>query len=226
LTSITAPAFVFDSTVERLGAQLATPPPAEDLVEPHELGELRALLALTDPVERHRAGEARIVAAVDDYVGDHKEYILWPFARPHESRFSDGSYGVLYAGLTFETALQESAYWVTRFFEDSAALPATVAQKQHFSFRATGKGFADIRRSSGGIASIYDPDDYSMSQRWGAALRSELHDGVYYDSVRRTSGECIGAFVPRVASNVKLQRVIEFTWDGQRIADWKAVHPL
>src|SRR5579884_1764968 len=121
LKAIAARAFEFDDEVQRLAVLLSGPSPAEELVEPAQAGEIRALLDLTNPIERHRAREAPAVPAEDDYVGDHKEYILGPFARPTESRFSDGSFGVLYAGRTFETALDESVYWTTKFLEGTRA---------------------------------------------------------------------------------------------------------
>jgi hypothetical protein len=213
----------FDRDVERLATPIDHP--AQELVEPRMAGDVRALLALTDTVERHRAGDVRIITPEDDYVGDHKEYVLRPFAEPSESRFSDGSFGVLYAGLLFQTALHESVFWLTRFFTDSPMRAGAVATKVHLTFRACAP-VADIRVASGGINSIYDGDDYTISRKCGAQLRGEKHNGLWYDSVRHTGGECLGLFVPRVVSNVRINDRIEFEWDGSRFGTYKSVRSL
>jgi hypothetical protein len=226
MTAVRTPRFAFDAEVQRLGADLSSVSAAESLV-PHMQGaEIRTLLNLTHPVERHRASIEPIVSSALDYVGDHKEHILWPFARPSASRFSDGSYGVLYAGLNFETALAEVVYWAAKIFADANAPAGAIARKQHLSFRATSDEFADMRLASAGDPTIYDPNDYSMSRRVGSALHGEGLWGVYYDSVRHAGSSCIGAFVPRTASNVNLRDLIEFTWDGARISKWGTVNSL
>lgn len=220
------PRFAFDAEVQRLGADLSSPSAAESLVPHTQAGEIRTLLNVTNPVERHRASIEPIVPTALDYVGNHKEHVLWPFARPSASRFTDGSYGVLYAGLTFETARAEVVYWTAKIFSDANAPAGAIARRQHFSFRATSEAFADVRLASGGDPRIYDPNDYTTSRRVGSDLHGQGLWGAYYDSVRHAGTSCIGAFVPRTASNVHLRELLEFTWDGTRIAKWGTVNPL
>lgn len=214
----------FDSDVLRLATPIEHPA-AEDLVEPQMAGDIRALLAVTDTVERHRAGELRIVAPEDDYVGDHREYVLAPFAAPKESRFSDGSYGVLYAGLAADTALRESVHRLTRFFTDGGMAGGAIATKVQLTFRACAE-VADVRTASGGLPSIYDPEDYLISRKCGAQMHNLKHDGLWYDSVRHHGGECLGLFVPRVVSNVRITDRIELEWDGTRFSAVKRVELL
>lgn len=212
----------FDRDVDRLASPIAHP--AESLVHPGFAGDIRALIGLTDSVERHRSGEAKIVMPEDDYVGDYKEYILAPFAVPAESRFSDGTFGVLYAGLSRDTAIHESLHWLTRFYADASAVAGSVAPKDHITMRVCA-ALADVRRISGGIESIYAPNDYTVSRTWGRNLR-DSHDGLWYDSVRHRAGECVGVFVPRVVSQVRVNGRIEFTWDGSRFSKVSLVSNL
>jgi hypothetical protein len=194
---------------------LATPidHPAESLVAPDEATEIRALLALTDA----------IVTADNDYVGDYKEYVLAPFASPVESRFSDGTFGILYAGFSFDTAREEVLHWMTKRFSDAAMPSGSIGKKQHLRMRLCAE-VADVRKASGGVPSIYDPNDYTVSQECGRQVRSvAAFQGVWYDSVRFNGGEFAGIFVPRVISNVKLADRLEFTWDGTRFVDMKSV---
>jgi len=212
----------FDAHVDRLSTPIEHP--AEKLVESAMAGDIRALLALTDAVERHRSGDIRIVAPEEDYVGDHKEYVLRPFAHPAESRFSDGTFGVLYAGASVHTAIDESVYWLTRFYLDSTFPAGTIAPKIHLVFRTVAP-LADVRMARGGISSIYDPDDYTISRMWGVQLRS-AHGGLWYDSVRRKGDECIGLFIPRFVSNVRVAGRFEFEWNGSKFTSVKEVFDL
>ncbi|MHB8355435.1 MAG: RES family NAD+ phosphorylase [Vulcanimicrobiaceae bacterium] len=227
MTALTGPLNVpvrdFDADVDRLATPIEHP--AEELVEFAMAGDIRALLALTDTVERHRSGDIRIVMHEDDYVGDHKEYVLRPFAHPAESRFSDGTFGVLYAGASVQTAINESVYWLTRFYLDSPFPAGTIAPKNHLVFRAVAS-LADIRMTrGGGISSIYDPDDYTISRMWGMQLRS-AHYGLWYDSVRQRCGECIGLFAPRFVSNVRVVGRFEVEWNGSKFTSVKEVFDL
>jgi RES domain len=216
-----------DASLDQDVDRLATPVdhPAESLVAAHEAPEVRALLALTDRVERHRSGEAPILPSELDYVGDYKEYIDGPFGSPAESRFSDGTYGVLYAGFTLDTATEEALYWLTRVFTDSRFAPGTLGRKQHLRFRLCGK-MADLRRTSGGIQSLYDPNDYTVSRQWGGQIYADKREGIWYDSVRHSGGECAGVLVPRIVSHVRLLDRLEFTWNGSRFAEARTVRPL
>jgi hypothetical protein len=215
------------SSLDRDVERLATPVdhPAEALVDARDSPAVRALLALTDRVERHRSGEAPILPAELDYVGAHKEYIDGPFGSPMRSRFSDGTYGVLCAGFTLDTATRESLYWLTRIFSDSRLPAGTLGAKQHLRFRLCGK-LADLRRASGGIASLYDPDDYMVSRQWGVQIYAEKREGIWYDSVRHRGGECAGVLIPRIVSNVRLLDRLEFTWNGSRFSEARTVKSL
>src|ERR1700681_4374567 len=96
----------YDARVHRIAFPQRSPL-TETLVDAEDRSALAALLASTSVIESHRAGERRIVAPEDDYVGDHRDYVLAPFAYRAVSRFSDGSFGVLYAAESRDTALHE-----------------------------------------------------------------------------------------------------------------------
>ena len=114
-----------------------TSKPAESLVSQSDSAEIRALLNLTDPVERHRANETgtRVWDVSDDYVGAYPEYILPPFLHPNPSRFSDGTFGVLYAGLDFDTAVRGSAHWLAVVYAHANAPAGLRPRKVYLTFR-------------------------------------------------------------------------------------------
>lgn len=163
----------------------------------------------------------------DDYVGDHREYVLAPFAYPNASRFSDGRFGVLYAAFDLDTAAAEVAYWLSNPYQDTAAPPGIQPRKMHVTMRTVAE-LSDVRiaRSSDVSSAIYDKDDYAISRKLGLELHTARCPGLWYDSVRRNSGECVAAFIPRIVSDARPQGEIEFLWGGARFTEYKPIRVL
>lgn len=196
------------------------------LVDEADRGELEALLRSTSVIESHRSGERRLVEPGDDYVGEHRDYVLAPFAYRSASRFSDGTFGVLYAAESRDTALYEVLTRLARTYRDGNA-PALETRKQHLTLRVVAPDLVDIcrERVRDIDGAIYDPNGYGASQTFGATIR-EAHPGLTYDSVRHKHGVCVGAFIPRIISDVRLQAPISVVWDGRRFTEIKAIRPL
>ncbi|MGH7706771.1 MAG: RES family NAD+ phosphorylase, partial [Vulcanimicrobiaceae bacterium] len=184
----------YDKRVHRIAFPLRSPL-TETLVDPTDRVDLEALLASTSVIESHRSGDRRIVAPDADYVGDLREYVLAPFAYRSASRFSDGSFGVLYAGETRETALREVLSRLTRVYLDGRA-PAQETRKQHLTLRIVAADRVDIRSKYAPAVdtAIYHPTDYTAARSFGSSIR-ERYPGLTYDSVRHRGGVCVGAFV-------------------------------
>ena len=215
----------YDKRVHRIAFPLRSALTAT-LVDEADRGELEALLQSTSVIESHRAGERRLVEPGDDYVGEHRDYVLAPFAYRSASRFSDGSFGVLYAAETRDTALYEVLARLSRTYRDGRA-PAQETRKQHVTMRVVAPDLVDVcrRRVRDVDVAIYDPDGYGASQSFGAAIR-EAHPGLTYDSVRHERGVCVGAFIPRIVSDVRLQAPLSVVWDGSRFTEAKDIRPL
>jgi hypothetical protein len=142
------------------------------------------------------------------------------------SRFSDGSYGVLYVANSLITAVRESAYHLARFFADGNA-PESQTRRVRLEMHVRGE-VTDIRRSVRARinAAIYDPDDYRMSQEYGRKIRARSH-ALHYDSVRnRHGGRCVGAFIPEVVTHSAIVGEVGLVWNGQRFAEAHEIVPL
>jgi len=215
----------YDDRVHRL-AYLPRANETATLVDQAEQGELRALLALTDRSELHRSGELPLFAPADSYVGPHLDFALAPFAYLNASRFSAGSFGVFYAAHDFETAVAEAAHHMTPRYRDGDSTPMTT-RKQYLDARVVSAQIADVRRAfvPNVDVRLYDAQDWSAGQSFGKRIH-ETHDGIVSDSVRRAGGTCIGAFVPRVISAIRIQRVVEFVWDGTRFTAYKETRSI
>jgi hypothetical protein len=143
------------------------------------------------------------------------------FTHPNRegSRFSDGSYGVYYAGESLATAIAESRFHRARFLAWSAEPPMRIGMRAYYArIRAE---LHDLRGWRESKPDLFDPDPkrYGPGQVLGRELRARGSGGVVYPSVRRDGGESAGVFRPRLIAPVTQGPHFEFIWDGQAITD-------
>ena len=131
--------------------------------------------------------------------------------RPGGGRFSDDRRGAWYAGRTIETALAESIYHRTREIAEVGTYDTRVQMRVYLAdFSAR---FHDIRTAAG-TAALYDPDDYTASQRFAREHLQKGSNGIVYRSVRHSEGQCVACFRPPLVRNVRIGGHYEFRWDG------------
>jgi hypothetical protein len=182
---------------------------------------LYQLEGLTNPRLRNEVGQVSLVPVNKRVTGPGATIVMAPFThcspnRP--SRFTDGSYGVYYAGRTFTTALLEVAFHMARFHA------ATSDPELRETYRAYKGSINTVMHDicGGGYAAVLSPDvaDYSTPQALAKVLRSAGSNGIIYPSVRHAGGQCIAAFWPNVVSIPKPERHIELKWDGSALVSW------
>ena len=181
-----------------------------------------ALSSLADTDEDRRT--------LGELIGTAREsamaYVQRPFDFPTASRFSDGSYGVLYVADSLDTAVRESAYHLKRVFADGNA-PEQDTRKKQLALSVKGK-VRDIRAKVDATIprAIYDPIDYQQSQIFGREQRHAV-PGIHYDSVRnREGGHCVGAFAPALISKASIVGDVSLVWDGTRFKEQRVISPL
>jgi hypothetical protein len=133
---------------------------------------------------------------------------------PEGSRFSNGSYGVLYVSSTTETAIRETVFHRERFLRRTRE-PALQIQMRRY-VTTIDRRLHDIRA---GFPEIHDPRDYSASQRLAGELRAAGADGVVYDSVRNRGGQCAAVFWPDCVSPFAQATHYTYAWDGSSITN-------
>lgn len=186
--------------------------PAADLEAVHELE------SMTNDRLRDERGEVQLVPASERVIGPGASYIMAPFTHPAPSgcRFSHGLHGAYYAARTLETAIAETSHHRAAFMRatgeppmqlDMRVLEAELDARLH-----------DLRGMREALADIYDPDDYTASQRLAARFRAEGSDGVIYESVRHAGGQCVAIFRPRRIRSCHETLHLTYVWDGERIA--------
>lgn len=187
------------------------------VAEPHMIEALALLESRTNSRVREEMGKISLVPVKDRVSGPGTTPVMAAFTHIKQKgdRFSDGTYGVYYASPELETSIAESKHHRENFLRDTKQGPIDVDMRVYL---ATAQGqFHDLRH--GQPAEIFDPDDYSASQKVGKSLRDAGSDGLIYNSVRREGGLCLAAFRPRLITKCLQERHLTYRWNGDRITD-------
>ena len=154
-----------------------------------------------------------------------------PFMFRADSRFSPGTYGVLYAAESFDIAVRESVYHTARTFI-KAKMSAARIPRLEFRMRLQTRRMADIRpgkRDDAKDPDVYDPDPtrYAAAQRVGKDLREKGKWSVRYTSVRKPPGSCFAVLVPKAIAFVEQEaQNLVFVWNGTRVAETEIVSTM
>lgn len=174
---------------------------------------------LVNPRVRDAIGEIRLVPPDERVSGPGASHVMAAFTHrnPKGSRFSDGSYGVYYAARTLRTAVRETAHHFARFAADSRDPPRY--EDMRMLVGRIDERFADVARLPAAVrAGVLDPETYAAGQAFGAVQRAAGAAGVVYPSVRDPGGECVGAFRATAVGIPVPGAVLQYHWDGARVA--------
>ncbi len=190
----------------------------ERVTDPADLETVLEIESLTNDRLRDEVGTLRLVPPEDRISGPGTSPIMAAFTHlpPYGSRFTDGSFGVFYAGRALETSIAETKH------HREAFMRATNEPKQELDMRVyavdVDATLHDIRGMKDFRPDIYAPDSYSASQALAIQLRTDGSSGIAYDSVRDPKGECIAIFRPKVLFNCRQERHLTYVWDGAAIS--------
>jgi hypothetical protein len=182
---------------------------------------LAELEMLTNPRLRQEVGTISLIPAERCVTGPGASVVMAPFthASPlRPGRFSDGTYGVYYAGREFETALHEVAFHMTRFYQATASPPSSETFRTYKG--AVDSKLHDITKGQWPHLLDSNPESYAVPQAFAKSLRANNSNGLVYPSVRHKTGQCVAAFWPDVVAIPVQERHLDFKWDGTKIAAW------
>jgi hypothetical protein len=132
---------------------------------------------------------------------------------PGGGRFSGPERGAWYAARRIETALAESIHRRTLELSEVGHFDTRVQMRLYQAdFNAM---FHDVRGRPRRYAACYASDSYLASQRLARELFDGGSNGVVYDSVRHSGGECLACFRPPLVKKVRVAAHYEFHWDGK-----------
>lgn len=191
----------------------------ERVVDPADLEAVLEIESLTNDRLREEVGNLGLIPMEDRIAGAGTSFIIAAFTHlnPQGSRFSDGTYGVFYAGRTLETAIAETRYHREQFMQATSEPPMELDMRVLLT--DLDKELHDIRGMRTVIPEIYADNDYSASQALGKQLRAQNSWGIAYDSVRHSGGECVGVFRPPALRHCRQERHLCYVWDGHRISN-------
>ncbi len=189
----------------------------ERVTEPDDLEATFELDALTNPRIRNEVGDLDLVPPGDRISGPGTAVIMAAFTHlnPIGSRFSDGTHGVFCAANDLDTAIAETKHHREQF------MSATAQGRMELDMRVylvdLDGDLHDLRGMQTAQPLVYHNDHYAAGQHLARTLREAGSNGVAYDSVRRTEGECVAVFRPPLLSNARQERHLCYVWNGRRI---------
>lgn len=186
------------------------------VADPADLEAVFAVENLTNPRLRQESGDLSIVPPEDRVSGPGTTPIMSAFTHPNPdgSRFSDGSYGVYYAGDTIDTAIAETRHHRALFLERTNEAPIELDMRAYLA--NLDSDLHDICGHSD-LTDVYDRENYAAGQKLGRALKALNSHGLAYDSVRHASGKCVAVFRPPALKNCVQGPHFGFVWDGKQI---------
>ena len=187
--------------------------------DPADWDAFAAIEGLVNPRLRQEIGEISLVPVDDRVTGPGASYVMGPFVHvnPKGSRFSDGSYGVYYAGLDRETALRETIHHYELFYGD-ADTGIIRTEDMRVLVGAIDRDLHDVATMpQTDRVAVLAPDSYAAGRALGQHLRDGGSDGVVYPSVRPPGGDCGGVFRPSAVGVPVQAGHLAYHWDGGRI---------
>ncbi|PVE21933.1 hypothetical protein DC522_24015 [Microvirga sp. KLBC 81] len=190
----------------------------EDIADPADWPLIISAEQKTNPRLMETIGNLDLVPEKRRVAGPGASYLMAPFTHvstDRPSRFSDGTFGVLYVGNSFEVALFETIHHHGQFMARTNEPAGWTSQFREIVLDVNAQ-LHDLRNKAGSSGLLL-PDDYGASQALGSRLRATRSDGVVYPSVRYPGGECVGLFYPDCAANPIQGRHLDYHWNGTTV---------
>lgn len=188
----------------------------EQLVEPEEMEALWEIESLTNERIRQDRGDIFLVRPEDYISGPGASVVMAAFTHIYQpSRFTNGSFGIYYAGLSQATAIKETVYHRENFLRYTHEEPGEISMRLYEGDII--KNLHDIRGKA--FNAFHHAHDYSKSQEFGRKLRQTTSWGLVYRSVRQEGGYCIAAFRPPAVSIPRQISHLRYVWNGEKITD-------
>lgn len=188
----------------------------ETVADPEDLEIIFEIESLTNDRLRDEIGDLRRVPASERVAGPGSTPVMAAFTHIGQpSRFTDGRFGVYYAGNSLEVAIAETRYHRERFLSATQEPDTEITLREYIS--QIQLPLDDIRGKQ--FDELHHPTDYTPSQRFALDKRQAGSAGLLYNSVRYESGECVALFTPKATSIPAQGGHYRYVWSGaaQRI---------
>ena len=191
----------------------------DDLVDPKDWEALALAESRTNPQIYEDMGDLSLVP-VDRRISDPgASWVMAAFTHispDRTSRFSDGSYGVYYAGKELETAIHEHTFHMARVYDDASMSPGWISEVRQL-VGSVDEELSDIRGEGFHQFLNKDVTKYGPAQEFARVEIAGGANGIVYPSQRHVGGECIAAFYPDVVSAPGQGDHFRYHWNGSYI---------
>lgn len=189
----------------------------ERISKPEDFDALYLIESMTNDRLRNEIGKVSLVPVEDRVFGSGAGYVMAAFTHINlqGSRFSDGTYGVYYAGDSLHCAIIETKYHREKFLSYTDEQPMDVEMRV-LTAELNGS-LHDISGKKQEFPELYDIENYNISQQFAKELKEKGSLGIYYCSVRYEHGHCFAVFKPRLISKCKQERHLIYRWNGKSI---------
>lgn len=189
----------------------------ERFTPPDLMEEAFELESMTNDRLRQETGELSLVRPQDRLSGPGASVVMAAFTHiGNPSRFTDGGFGIYYAGLSQETSVRETVFHRERFLSATGEPPCDIDMRVYKG--TVEKPMLDIRGDEFRNLMNPDPNQYHASQAFGEKIRGKDYWGLLYPSVRNPGSDCIAAFRPPAVSLPVQSKLLAYHWNGERIA--------
>jgi len=192
----------------------------DDVADGEDFEALYQIQALTNPRLQNEIGRLELIPRDQIPFGiPGCSYATAPFTHvnPAGSRFSNGTFGVLYLADRMDTAIAEVRHHQERYWSKVPGL-----NYERFVFRGLTASFSDIGMRDATTLplsdAIYAPDDYAHSNRLGSEVKRAGCMGLRYHSVRSPGNICWALMTPRPVTSIIQAAHFEMIWCGQMIS--------
>ncbi|MGA2654556.1 MAG: RES family NAD+ phosphorylase [Gammaproteobacteria bacterium] len=181
-----------------------------------ELEQLAELEGLTNDRLKNEQGDIYLIHRDDWVLGPGATPLMAAFTHPGVSRFTDGSYGVYYAGDSLASAIAETIFHRERFLRASNEMSCLIQMREYIATIVQPLETLSLEKH----AELLDPDpaQYFISQTFAKNLRGKNTWGLYYPSVRKPDSHCVAIFRPKAMSIPTQGCHLDYIWDGEKIA--------
>ena len=188
----------------------------EQYTPPELMEEAFEIESLTNERLLNEVGMLQHVPPHDRVSGPGASVVMAAFTHVgNASRFTDGSFGIYYAGRCLETAILETIFHRERFFSATKEAPCEIDMRSYNG--QIEKPLVDVRSEPFQHLLDPDPNGYGVAQTFGADVRTNEYWGILYPSVRHQGGECIAALRPPAVSLPVQGAHLSYHWNGEFI---------
>lgn len=191
----------------------------DDLVDPRDWEALARAESRTNPRIYEEIGDLSLVPVEKRISGSGASWVMAAFTHissDRTSRFSDGSYGIYYAGNELETAIREHTFHMARVYSDANMSPGWISEVRQL-VGTIGNDLTDIRGD--GFDKLLDKDitKYGPAQIFAKTELANGSNGIVYPSQRHDGGQCIAVFYPNVVSIPNQGDHFRYHWNGAEV---------